>query len=48
MQRFVDELKQRKCMYYTLHCTGMEAYEQLRDELGEQIAFLSCGEQIYI
>lgn len=48
MQRFVDELKQRKCMYYTLHCTGMEAYERLRDELGEQIAYLSCGEHIYI
>ena len=48
MQRLIDELKQRQCMYYTLHCTGMEAYERLRAELGEQISYLSCGEQIHI
>ncbi len=32
------------CSFYTMHCTGTEQYKQLRDIMGNQIEYLSCGE----
>lgn len=29
--------------YYTFHCTGLDAYGLLRDELGDRVRYLCCG-----
>lgn len=34
--------------FYTMHCTGLEAYEQLHALLREHIHYLHCGDQIQI
>lgn len=44
-----DQLRQyRNTMFYTMHCTGEMAFESLRSLLGNQIAYLSCGDSITI
>jgi len=44
-----DELKSfTQCKYYTMHCTGIEAYKKLNDIMGIQIEYLSCGESAEI
>lgn len=44
---FCSELAQRllekKCKYYTCHCTGEEAYEFLKNDMQERISYLSSG-----
>lgn len=37
------KLQERSCKYYTCHCTSVEAYDMLREEMGSQIAYLSAG-----
>jgi len=32
--------------FYTMHCTGTEQFEQLKSLMGNQIEYLSCGDQI--
>jgi len=32
--------------FYTMHCTGTEQFEQLKAIMGDQIFYLSCGDQI--
>lgn len=34
--------------YYTCHCTGSEQYQFLKDEIGEKMHYLACGDQIVI
>ena len=34
--------------FYTCHCTGREPYQFLRDEVGEKLHYLSCGETVII
>lgn len=41
-------LANRPARYYTFHCTGIEAYSLLRDELGERVRYLSCGTQVEV
>lgn len=39
------ELAARKARYYTFHCTGIDAFSLLRDELGGRISYLYVGAQ---
>ncbi len=39
-------LAETGAMYYTCHCTGLPAYEELRKKLGGQISYLSGGQGI--
>ena len=32
------------CKFYTMHCTGTEQYQKLKDIMHDQIEYLSCGE----
>lgn len=41
-------LANRSARYYTFHCTGIEAYSPLRDELGERVRYLSCGTRVEV
>ena len=34
------------CRFYTMHCTGPEAYHKLKKLLGEKISYLACGDSI--
>lgn len=34
--------------YITMHCTGEEQYQKLKDAMGDRIRYLSCGECIEI
>ncbi len=34
--------------YYTCHCTGLEAYEQLKSLMGKKIDYVSAGSQMVI
>lgn len=36
-------LKKTKAVYYTCHCTGLAAYEVLKREMGDRIAYLAAG-----
>lgn len=37
------ELAERGARYLTFHCTGMDAFSLLRDELGERVGYLHVG-----
>jgi 7,8-dihydropterin-6-yl-methyl-4-(beta-D-ribofuranosyl)aminobenzene 5'-phosphate synthase len=41
-------LKQKNIQYYTGHCTGQEAYERLKNILGDQLLPISTGMQMKI
>lgn len=38
-----QKLKEHPCHYYTCHCTSVEAYEMLHEEMGDKILYLSAG-----
>lgn len=38
----------RTTCFYTMHCTGTDAYTALKTVMGEQINYLSCGQQTEI
>lgn len=40
------QLQATRCQFITMHCTGYNAYEQLKEIMGTQISYLSCGETI--
>ena len=45
IQELACELKQYShTRFYTMHCTGTEQFHKLKDLMGEQISYLSCGE----
>lgn len=41
-------LTQVDTQYYTCHCTGLAQYEYLRARMGDQLRYLSAGQQIII
>ena len=44
----VERLKNTGSQYYTCHCTGLDAYRQLRNALGEQVKYLATGTVVKI
>ena len=40
------KLKQYPTTFYTCHCTGVPAYEQMKAILGGQLHYVHCGEEI--
>lgn len=49
---FVDlvskELQKHAILYYTCHCTGKPCYERMKENMGDQIEYLACGDEIEI
>lgn len=39
-------LTQYRAIFYTCHCTGVPAYQIMKEILGEQLHYVHCGEQI--
>lgn len=49
IENLADKLMSYKdCKYFTMHCTGTEQYLKLKDIMGDQIKYLSCGESLDI
>lgn len=42
-----DELKKYDCTFYTMHCTGAEAYLKIKLN-AKNVKYLSCGERITV
>lgn len=40
------ELAGMSTIFYTGHCTGIEAYEMMKEIMGEKIQYLHCGESV--
>ena len=41
-------MAQRPTRYFTFHCTGLEAFSLLRDELGERVRYLNAGSSVEV
>lgn len=41
-------MTQRPTRYFTFHCTGLEAFSLLRDELGERVRYLNAGSSVEV
>ena len=46
VENIAKELISTKAKYYTCHCTGIKAYNELKDIMGEKIEYLSAGSEI--
>lgn len=46
LEETAEYLQNTGAVYYTGHCTGLEAYEWLRQRLGEQIVYIHSGDQV--
>ena len=42
------ELAARQARYYTCHCTGIDAFALLRDELGKRVGYLHVGSSVAV
>lgn len=43
-----NEMKEKGSAYFTCHCTGIKAYEQMKNILGERLSYLSTGTEIIL
>lgn len=48
---FIRELAGRlnavdNCRFFTMHCTGVEQFQQLKSYMGERISYLACGDSV--
>lgn len=41
-------MKYKDCHYYTMHCTGTDQYERMKELMSNQITYLSCGEDFIL
>lgn len=49
IQLLCNELQKfPNCTFYTMHCTGLDAYNNIHKTLGNTISYVSCGESILI
>lgn len=48
IRNIAEKLKNTGTMYYTCHCTGLEAYSRLKEIMDKNIEYLSSGSSIEI
>ena len=48
LDRLAGRLLAAKIQCYTCHCTGIYAFERLREKMGKAMAYLACGDEIQI
>ncbi len=48
IEQLGNALRQFSTQFYTCHCTGQKAYIQLKQQLGDQLHYLSAGMRIQI
>ena len=42
------ELQTLPTLFYTCHCTGLPAYQMMKEIMGEQLQYIHCGEEIFL
>lgn len=48
IKQIADRLKETTSIFYTCHCTGIQPYEVLKENMGQQIHYLATGDQLII
>lgn len=48
LREMAESLKKTNTVFYTCHCTGIQPYQLLKGELGDQIHYLSTGQEIFL
>ena len=48
ISQLASELHEKSCTYFTCHCTGVKAYQQMKEILGESLSYLSTGREILL
>ena len=48
IRAIAEELKEYPTMFYTCHCTGEAAFEEMKKIMGDQLEYVSSGETIII
>lgn len=48
IKELARKLKQAPTVYYTCHCTGLEGYQILKEQMGEQIQYISTGTSLQL
>ena len=46
IREIAEDLKQYRTKFFTCHCTGIPAYEEMRKIMGEQLKYVHSGEEI--
>ena len=42
------ELTRWPCVFHTCHCTGLPAYEMMKEIMGDQLRYVHCGEAVEV
>lgn len=48
VQQLADELSEHDVIFYTCHCTGKKAFENLHNIMGDKLSYFSTGSMIEI
>lgn len=46
IREIAEELKRTGAVFYTGHCTGMTAFEEMKPILGDRLRYLHCGDAV--
>ena len=46
IRKIAEELKKYPTKFFTCHCTGVPAYEEMRKILGDKLAYVHSGEEV--
>ena len=48
VRSIADELKKYQIKFYTCHCTGIPAFEEMKKIMGSQLEYIHSGEEIVL
>lgn len=48
LDQLAEELNKRKTKYFTCHCTGLPAYEELKTRMPDNLSYIATGQEIEI
>ena len=48
IRQTAQELLKWPCMFYTGHCTGLPAFEMMKEIMGERLQYVHCGDEVCI
>ncbi|MBQ7203363.1 MAG: hypothetical protein IJS03_05015 [Eubacterium sp.] len=47
VRQIANELRKYPSKFYTCHCTGVRAYEEMKSIMGGQLQYIHSGDEIY-
>ncbi len=48
IQSTAHELRKWPCVFFTCHCTGLPAFQMMKEIMGEQLQYAACGQQLVL